>query len=275
MIHILHGGSSAFSADRSGTRLALLRLLAERTNGAYPTFRELDFELRLREATMDAARALHESGVGFEVFERSRCNPEYWRREPNGAFRLRDDRRPSDALRDIFANGPAYGFECATAIVIVFYRAVLECIGDAAYDRLFAHTYLFHWNVDRDLGLTTIPAVRFVPGDCLYFDNPDVEPTTMQWQGENVIYMGGDLYYGHGIGMQSAAAIVAKLNEHRRPGALRSAYLLPQTTRPDYARLALAAPPVAADAASLHGFEEGFPSLPFRARIGGGVYYGV
>ena len=272
MIHILQAGAAPFPGVHSDTRLALLRLVAERTNGAYPTVRELDFELRLREATLDAARALYGSGVGFETFEHSRCNPEYWRREPNGAFRLRDDRRPADALRDIFENGPSYGFECATAIVIVFYKAVLDCIGDASYDRLFAKTFLFHWNVDRDLGLTTLPAVRFVPGDCLYFDNPDVEPSTMQWQGENVIYMGGDLYYGHGIGIQPAHRIVEKLNAHRRPGASRSAYLLPQTTRPDYVRLAQYAPSAAGEDAAIPSM---FPELPFRARIGVSEFYGL
>jgi len=272
MIHVLHAEDGAWppSAAATETRLALLRLVAARTNGAYPSVRDLDFELRLREATLDAARALNGSGAGFETFEHSRCNPEYWRREPNGAFRLRDDRRPSAALRDIYENGPMYGFECATAIVIVFYKAALETIGDAAYDRLFAHTYLFHWNVDRDLGLTTIPATRFVPGDCLYFDNPDVNPETMQWQGENVIYMGGDSYYGHGIGIRPAHAIIEKLNAHRIPGSIRSAYLLPQTTRPDYVKLSQSAPhatpPYVTD-----GF--GLPGLPYRARIGGGAYW--
>ncbi|WP_309119182.1 protein-glutamine gamma-glutamyltransferase [Paenibacillus sp.] len=264
MIHILQSDGSSLPGV-SETRLALLTLLATRTNGAYPSVRDLDFELRMREATLEAARALNVSGVGFETFEHSRCNEDYWRREPNGAFRLRSDRKPSEALRDIYDNGPVYGFECATAIVIVFYKAALDMIGGAAYDRLFANTLLFHWNVDRDLGLTTIPSTRFVPGDCLYFDNPDVDPATMQWQGENVIYMGGDSYYGHGIGIRSADAIVAKLNEHRRPGAFRSAFLLPQTTRPTYMKLA----PYAQHPSP----SPGSPGLPFRARIGAGAYW--
>src|SRR5690606_11785293 len=97
---------------------------------------------------------------------------------------------PSDAIRDIFANGHLYGFECATAMIIVLYKAALDSIGEAAYNRLFANTYLYHWNVDRDLGLTTLPESRFIPGDILYFDNPEVDPSMPQWQGENVVYMG-------------------------------------------------------------------------------------
>lgn len=255
----------------SAARLALLRQLAEGTDGAYPSARDLEFELRFREATMDAARALNVSGASFAVFERSYCNEEFWRRESNGAFRLRRDRRPSEGVRDIFVDGSLYGFECATAIVIVFYKAALDMIGDDAFDRLFANTYLFHWNVDRDLGLTTLPTTKFVPGDCLYFDNPDVDPATMQWQGENVILLGPDLYYGHGMGIRGARDIVESLNRHRREGATRSAYLLPQATRPDYVRLS----------ASAHG-TPGFRGLepfalpdgapPYRARIGKRLY---
>ncbi|HZG77647.1 MAG TPA: protein-glutamine gamma-glutamyltransferase [Paenibacillus sp.] len=277
MIHIMQGAGDASveEAKAPPMRRALLRLVATRTAGEYPTVREFDFEVRLREATLEAARALNDSGAAFATFDQSRCNVEYWRREANGAFRLRPDRRPSAAVRDIFANGPMYAFECATAIVIVFYKATLEAIGDAAFDRLFANTYLFHWNVDRDLGLTTVPTVAFVPGDCLYFDNPDVDPETMHWQGENVIFLGPDLYYGHGIGIRGARDIIAKLNGHRRPGATRSAHLLSQATRPDYVKLSQSA---AATPGSDAGGGIGLPVWPggtlFRARIGDGLYIG-
>ncbi|HZG83880.1 protein-glutamine gamma-glutamyltransferase [Paenibacillus sp.] len=264
MIRILEGADAVATSEGSDVGRALLRLISGGPTAQYPRPAELNFELRLREATMRAALELNGSGAAFETFENSRCNPEYWRREPNGAFRLRADRRPAGAIRDIFANGPMYGFECATAIVIVFYKAVLDSIGDAAYDRLFANTYLFHWNVDRDLGLTTIPTVRYIPGDCLYFDNPDVNPETMQWQGENVIDLGGDRYYGHGIGIRNAKGMIEALNAHRRPGATRSAYLLPQATRPDYIRLSLSAGSPFGDALP--------PGLPFRARIGHSLY---
>lgn len=270
----LENGTQALTRRPSGELPAhreLLRLISARSGGAYPQARDLDFELRFRDATIAAALALNASGAGFEVFETSRCNPEYWNREPNGAFRLRPDRRPSEGIRDIFVNGPLYGFECATAIVIVFYKAALDTIGDAAYDRLFANTYLFHWNVDRDLGLTTIRTTRFIPGDCLYFDNPDVDPNKMEWQGENVIYFGGDTYYGHGMGIRSSREIIDALNRNRRPGARRSAFLMRQATRPGYVKLSQ-------EAASVPGYR-GIPAFvdlsappPHRALVGSRLY---
>jgi len=270
MITIRNGtGYTALSAGSvSGAEMSLLRFIASRMAVVYPNVPTLTFELRMRNHIVNAARSLNISGASFSTFETSFCNPEYWNREPNGAFRLRPDRSPAEAIRDIFANGYLYGFECATAMIIVLYKAALDSIGDTAYNRLFANTYLYTWVVDRDLGLTTRPETQFIPGDILYFDNPEVDPLTPQWQGENVVYINEDLYYGHGIGITSAAHIIAELNAHRRPGAIQSAFMLMQATRPDYVRLSqsLGTAPGAYPIPGLPG------GLPYRARIGNGLY---
>jgi protein-glutamine gamma-glutamyltransferase len=249
---------------------------------AYPGGSELSFELRMREQILNAAKALNSSGAGFSTFATDRCNPEYWIREPNGAFRLRSDRSPSAAIRDIFMNGRQYAFECATAIVIVLYKACLETIGENAYNNLFGNTYLFHWIVDRDLGLLTHPSTRFIPGDALYFDNPEYDPAMPQWQGENLIYMGDDQYYGHGIGITNAQRIIETLNSHRFPGAAKSAFLLPQATRPSFVKLAQssaalgnATNPGIFGSTHSAGSGFGFGSAPFpffRASIGSTLY---
>ncbi len=47
--------------------------------------------------------------------------------------------------------------------------------------------------------------------------------------------MGGDLYFGHGVGIIPKRQMIHFLNMQRRGGLfLRSAYLLRQATRPDY-----------------------------------------
>ncbi|WP_199615495.1 protein-glutamine gamma-glutamyltransferase [Paenibacillus alkalitolerans] len=262
--------TSAAPEDVTRLQQAIFRgLLSRPETFSYPSGRELNFELRMRERTLEAARALNASGAAFASFARTRANPEYWTVEPNGAIRLRPDRSPAAAIRDIFINGPLYAFECATAVVIVLYKAVLDTIGEAAYNRLFGNTYLFHWNVDRDLGLRTLPAARFIPGDVVYFDNPEVDPRTPEWQGENAIYMGNDMYYGHGIGIRTPEQIIAALNNKRRPGATISAYLTEQVTRPNYVLLSQSS-------ASFTGGSGGYPGLPgsvyFRAAIGSSLY---
>ena len=51
---------------------------------------------------------------------------------------------------------------------------------------------LMNWsNIDEKLGVDYYDSVSdFMPGDCIYFKNPDVNPKTTEWQGENTIDLG-------------------------------------------------------------------------------------
>lgn len=208
----------------------------------YDSLDALRFELRMREAIVDASLALDKSAAGFETFRKSRCNPAYWIRTSEGGFRLRDNVRPSDAIRDIYTNGQLYGFECATAIIIILYKGVLETIGSDSFNRLFGGLYLFAWQHDSDLRLITEYSKKeSYPGDVQYFKNPDVNPKVMEWQGENVIRLPGELFFGHGIGVGNADKIIGRLNRHRKPGSSVSAYLLDESTYPNFFYLKQAA----------------------------------
>ena len=142
---------------------------------------------------------------------------------------------------DIYVNGGQYATECATAILIVYYRALLEVFGTERFNVLFPHIYLMNWTrldpLLREAG-TPRMAVDQLPGDRGYFRNPDVDPETPEWQGENVIILPDDLYYGHGIGVTRAGGIIRGLNAHRREGSTQSAYLMEEVGRPDFKRLA-------------------------------------
>lgn len=197
----------------------------------YASLQELSFEVALRKHTIQASIGLLQSGARFESFMRSTCNPRFWRRMPNGAFQLNPYVRPSDAIEDIFQNGQLYGFECATAIIIIFYKAVKDSIDQRSFDQLFQQLYLYSWEHDEDLQLETRAGTDYVIGDCLYFDNPDFAPQHSVWRGENVIKLNENLYYGHGIAIRSSEEIIYHLNRMRRPGATTEAHLLPQVTR--------------------------------------------
>ena len=80
--------------------------------------------------------------------------------------------------------------------------------------------------------------MSYLLGDRGYFRNPDVNPKTPEWQGENVIVLPDSLYYGHGIGIADADDMIKALNSNRIAGAERSAYLLDMAGRPDYRQLA-------------------------------------
>lgn len=179
----------------------------------------------------------------FSDFKHARCNEQLWRLTEQGGFRIREDATPAAGIRDIFANGGRYATECATATVIVLYKGVLDTIGEANFNRLFSGLLLYDWQVDDDLRLsarTGVDEARI--GDLLYFNNPDFSPDKPQWQGENVVKVGDDLYYGHPVGILPAAAIIAGLNRFRRPGSVQSAYLMDIVVQPDYAYLSRFAP---------------------------------
>jgi protein-glutamine gamma-glutamyltransferase len=219
---------------------------------AYDSVEELQFELRLRSKIIEAARALLASKAAFAPFNRSRCNWKYWIRTEKGGFQLRPNALPSAAIRDIYVSGGLYAFECATAMVIVLYKAMLDMIGEERFNALFANLLLWDWNYDSDLHLITVDSrAESYPGDILYFRNPDVSPDTPQWQGENAVKLGNNLYYGHGIGNKSEVQIIYVLNRYRKPNSTQSAYLTDQTTYPDYKYLA-------------HLFGSGMSRLPYR-----------
>ena len=206
----------------------------------YDSLRQLGFELNMRREIVAAAEELKNSGMNFKVFRESECNPEYWTRTADGGFLLKNGVRPSDAIRDIFKNGSLYGTECATAMMIVYYKALLAIFPEDAFDNLFGGIYLMDWShIDRELRDVGIMknSKGFFPGDRRYFSNPDVNPLTPEMQGENVIDMGGGLFYGHGIGIFDGDTFIKALNLNRAEDADESALLMDSAGRPDFRRL--------------------------------------
>lgn len=227
-------------AQNSMEQALLREMTASRNDFTYDSEEELKFELALRTATVDAAKALDHSGMAFAVFRKSRCNADYWDRTDDGGFVLKSDASPSDGIRDIFQNGSKYATECATAILIVFYKAMLAVFSDTLFNKTFHEIELMNWHhVDplfRSVAIMTHTG-NFLPGDRRYFMNPDVNPIEPEWQGENVIMLDTDSYYGHGIGIQNEAAMIEELNRNRVKDAEESAYLMKRAGRPNYRKL--------------------------------------
>lgn len=194
----------------------------------YDSLWELRFELLLRKNILEAAQELDKSGAEFTIFKTSKFNPQYWIKTRSG-YVLRPNILPSEAIRDIFRNGHLYGFECSTAIVLIFYYAVLLSIHEQYFNRLFQNLLVWDWSYDEDLGIITKVGTDFIPGDVLYFYNPDHENPV--WIGENTVYLGNNLYFGHGIGIKTKEGMIEALNTLRKPNATRSAHLLTQHSR--------------------------------------------
>lgn len=207
----------------------------------YDTPDQLKFELSLRREIVDASKALNNSGLRFAVFHQSQCNPAYWDRTRNGGFHLKSGVKPSDAIRDIFTNGQAYATECATAMVIVYYGALLKVLPEETFNELFPSIYLMNWHkLDPLLQAVGRPkkVTDILLGDRGYFKNPQVDPQTPELQGENVIVLPDGLYYGHGVGITNAKQIIYILNANREKGATQPAYFMADSAaRPNFKRL--------------------------------------
>lgn len=236
---LLDSSMVELEASFSGLKRSILEhMAASPIPYRYPSLSVVRFEMKLRSHIVEAAKKLNESGADFATFEESRCNPRYWILTEKGGFRLRENAEPAEAMEDIFKNGRSYGFECATAIVIVYYKAIIDSIGRQKFNRLFSSILLYDGVYDEDLGLKWYKTEEYLPGDVLYFKNPDHNPETPEWQGENVVLLEDNRYFAHGIGIKTGEQIIAALNKKRKPGATVSAYLQEGAARPDFAYLA-------------------------------------
>ncbi|MFZ5472183.1 MAG: hypothetical protein ACOZIN_22355 [Myxococcota bacterium] len=177
---------------------------------------------------VSAARAFADAGVAFSHSSKTdRVNQKLWWMGYGGKMGLRQGKRPSDAVNDVFTNGHKYAMECATATLLILYKGILDRIGPKDFDEAFAKTRLFRWEIEDDdftKAKRTGKLPGFWPGDHTYFKNPDFDPAHSAFQGENVIYLGKNEYFGHGTGILTKKELVELLNSMRRPGSSRSAF---------------------------------------------------
>ena len=214
------------------------QMIADTITYNYQSIGELSFELKLRKNIILSAKTMSQSGVSFERLADSRCNPRYWNLTSSGGFMLKYGLKPSDAIQDIFTNGTKYGFECATAMIIIYYHAVLNVLGETLFNQLFQNIYLYSWHADSDLGIYSTYSTHYLPGDIVYFNNPDFNPQTPYWRGENAVVLGDGTYFGHGLGIKTANQMIQALNQTRKQGSNQTAYLTNIVTKPSFKHLA-------------------------------------
>ncbi|MGG4268275.1 protein-glutamine gamma-glutamyltransferase [Peribacillus simplex] len=217
--HIQPGIASAKS-------LEILQLLAGYPKVfEYRSMDELKFDTHLRRLVIEAAISLDKSEAEFSTLEDSQSNEQYWSLSKDGTFTLQPGVSPHVALVDIFINGGLYAFECGTAIVVIFLKAILDLVGTRNFDYLFSNLFLYDWRPPENMALNVRQGTDYTPGDCLYFKNPEHAVESPEWQGENAILLGEDLLFGHGIGITNSQGIIDELNSNRKPNTTISAFL--------------------------------------------------
>ena len=230
---------SQYPSDSLEFKILNLLYSSEKTY-FYSTPNHLQFEVSMRMNIIKSSRELDNSGLKFKTFKEAFCNEKYWKLTEQGGFLLKEDVKSSEAIIDIFKNGKKYGTECATAIVILYYKAVLDIYPEELFNATFPRLHLISWDyIDDDLDIRVYTQnTEVIPGDCIYFNNPDFNPDKSEWRGENAIDLGDGTYYGHGIGIKTSEEIIASLNKHRKSNAEKVAYLTDYINRPHYMHLA-------------------------------------
>lgn len=232
-----------FQLESSWNLGSLERMIIQQMNNtrvlySYPSVRELLFEINVRKNIIESAKELHESNAAFSTFKNASCNDKYWYLTTQGGFLLKPDVSPSAAITDIFRNSSLYGFECATACVIIFYYAILKSIGKSLFDNLFQNLYLYSWHTDPDLAIYTFYATHYLPGDVVYFNNPDFNPKLPWYRGVNAVVMNNDEFFGHGFGIKTDKQMIQQLNKMRKTESNQEAYLTSLVTQPTFNNIA-------------------------------------
>ena len=196
-------------------------------------------ELAFRAHVVHAAKALAAGGASFAgSADGDKVNKDLWTMGFGGRIQVRKFMpdgsigKPADALRDIFTNGRAYGFECATAMMVIYHKAILDHVGDKAFNEMFSEPKqlaFFRWSIEDDDFLDVKKLVHkpmpLQPGSHYYYTNPDASAENSAFGGENVLYLGAGEFYAHGIVGSSGTYIVSEkdimdtLSALRRHGA--------------------------------------------------------
>ncbi len=147
-------------------------------------------------------------------------NPDYWtdKVDAEGAYTVRDDVTPRDAIKDIWRSGARTGCRKATDLIVIkSYIDHVEINYEddrkerdkrlARLDKYIGHDVppksaslygppKFATNSENEMG--GIPEINLIPGDNVHFDNPffaaNPEPGL---QGSNTFYAGNGVYVGY------------------------------------------------------------------------------
>lgn len=193
------------SGERALERETLVGLLLSPLALDFPGFDEFDSARRIR---LETAEAAAHTALMFDV---DQFRPEaFWRRTEAGSFALRSGCSLVEALSAATqprADETPYGFGCYRASEYVMLLAIAR---EASRTHPGLKTRLrersvrrpiesreFHDALLRELGTfdEPLPARWFVPGDRIWFRNPDAHSADAEgFEGSWVIYMGGGLF---------------------------------------------------------------------------------
>jgi len=234
--------------DKDPTAKAVLDILIASKQSYQRSSDSLDFELKVRTNFVRAANELSESQLAFPSHADEGplikgLKLKHWETKGTG-ISLKKGSRPSQGIREIFEAARTEGVEaeCNTALHLVWYKGILDsAVSEDQFDRLFDYRGTGQYEFDISgydssspgALLPRMPAADYLPGDYRFFENPQFNPKTPAWRGENVIQMPRG-FYGHPGGTKSKEEWISFLNKHRGEDAKLKAFLSDDAQRFDW-----------------------------------------
>lgn len=207
--------------------------------------------VRVGAAVVSACLEMHQAHHEFAIAPRQKFSSEFWRRDGQlshfATFHLKPGAKASAAMNDVFLHPDGYRFECATALVLVYYRAIQKLIGDSDFDRIMGDLKIGPWEFEADLerflvrsGRGDQPATEARSRELTFGEYTYTKNWAVSWwgwakgcQGQNQIRLDEDLYYAHSYELVGQGDIVARENGARVWGAKTSASMTDRQERLD------------------------------------------
>lgn len=184
----------------------LLSMLLSPVAFEYPSYAEFSAALRIRKNIVEAARL---SALCFDTKKIERP-PEFWNYAEERGFTLRPGKSLIEALRMATQpeiSGQCYSFSCYRATEYVYALGIaleLSVSNPLLLDQLQRHceswaimSRNFHETFLREYGSMDepLPSRYYVPGDRVWFRNPDERSSDVEgYEGSWVIYLGDGLF---------------------------------------------------------------------------------
>lgn len=172
----------------------------------YPSYAELEASIRIRQNIVNAARL---TALSFHTSKIERPM-DYWKYDEENGFTLLPGKSIIDALRmatQPSVSGQQYAFSCYRAseyVILLGITQELALSNPALLQSLERHwesraimSGRFHETFLHEYGSMTapLPAKYYVPGDRLWFRNPDSHSSDVSgYEGSWVIYLGEGLF---------------------------------------------------------------------------------
>ncbi len=172
----------------------------------YPSMDEFEAAIRVRTRIVEAANRT-QLAFDTEVAERPW---DYWAYDPERGFTVRPGKSLIEALRQATQpdlTGQTYAFSCYRATEYVVLLGIAQVLAEnnpALYERLQKQweteaimSGRFHDVFLHEFGSldAPLPAGYYIPGDRLWFRNPDARSADVAgYEGSWVVYLGGGLF---------------------------------------------------------------------------------